>query len=122
MVLLATIATMPRLPREAAVIPTSGNRTVAVKTPMSIGGQRANSPWLRAAMLTPSVTDYMTATRIVRVDPKWQASLLHKPEQAVLMSFSADPHLGMVTDRFTGHAVVFLATATFVPPTAVSLR
>ena len=29
------------------------------------------------------------------------------------MSFSADPHLGMVADRFSGSAVVFLATTTF---------
>jgi uncharacterized protein YcbK (DUF882 family) len=113
---------LPRLPREATVLPSDGNSTLAVKPPMAIGGQRANSPWLRAAMLTPSVTDYMTTTRLGRVDPKWLHTLLLKPEQAVLMSFSADPHLGMVTDRFTGHAVVFIATATFVPPTALSLR
>jgi hypothetical protein len=29
------------------------------------------------------------------------------------MTFAADPHYGMVTDRFGGDAVVFLATATF---------
>ena len=114
--------TMPRLPREATVLPSAGNTSVAVKPPMAIGGQRADSPWLRAAMLTPSVSDYMTATRLGHIDPKWQHALLHKPEQAVLMSFSADPHLGMVADRFTGHAVVFVATATFVQPTALSLR
>jgi hypothetical protein len=114
--------TMPRLPREATVVPSDHNTTVAVKPPMSIGGQRPDSPWLRAAILTPSVTAYMTATRLGHVDPKWQHSLLHKPEQAVMMSFSADPHLGMVADRFTGHAVVFVATATFIQPTTLSLR
>ena len=34
------------------------------------------------------------------------------------MTFSADPHLGMVADRFSGSAVVFLATATFTTQTA----
>ena len=38
------------------------------------------------------------------------------------MTFSADPHLGMVADRFSGDAVVFLATATFTPQTTASLR
>jgi hypothetical protein len=40
----------------------------------------------------------------------------------VLMSFSVDPKLGMVTDRCTGNAVVFLATATFTAQTTASLR
>ena len=112
--------TVPRLAREATVIPTYGNSSVAMKPPLS--GRHTDSPWLRAAMLTPSVTAFMTATRFGHIDTKWQASLLHKPEQAVMMSFSADPHLGLVTDRFTGHAVVFVATATFTPPTALTLR
>jgi uncharacterized protein YcbK (DUF882 family) len=115
-------ATVPRLPREATVLPSDDSTTVAVKPPMSMGGQRTDSPWLRAAMLTPNLTDFMTVTRLGHAHPAWLSEMLQKPSQAVLMSFSADPHLGMVTDRFTGHAVVFLATATFVPPTAVSLR
>jgi hypothetical protein len=39
-----------------------------------------------------------------------------------MMSFSADPSLGMFTDRFSGNAVVFLATATFTTQTTASLR
>ena len=38
------------------------------------------------------------------------------------MTFSADPHLGMVADRFSGSAVVFLATTTFAPQTTASLQ
>jgi uncharacterized protein YcbK (DUF882 family) len=114
---------VPRLAREASVMPAGANSSVAVKPPaMSSGGERMDSPWLRAAMLTPSVSGYLTATRLGPADPGWLADLLHKPEHAVLMSFSADPHLGMVADRFTGPAVVFLATATFTPQTTVSLR
>jgi len=114
---------VPRLAREASVMPAGANTTVAVKPPaMASGGERMDSPWLRAAMLTPSASRYLTATRLGPASPAWLAELLHKPENAVLMSFSADPPLGMVADRFTGHAVVFLATATFTPPTTVSLR
>jgi hypothetical protein len=86
------------------------------------GGTRIDSPWLRAAMLTPSMSGFMTATRVGAVDPRWQHDLLVKPAQALAMSFSADPHLGMVADRFSGSAVVFLATATFAPQTTASLR
>jgi hypothetical protein len=103
------------------VIPTSGNMSVAMKPPTS-GRPVPESPWLRAAMLTPNVTNYMTTTRLGHIDPQWQVSLLRKPAQAVMMSFSADPNLGMVTGRFTGHAVVFVATATFIQPTTLSLR
>ena len=86
------------------------------------GGERSDSPWLRAAMLTPSVSGFMTATRLGTLDPRWQYDLLHKPSQSLVMTFSADPHLGMVADRFSGSAVVFLATATFSPQTTASLR
>jgi hypothetical protein len=118
-------STMPRLPREAAIMPASSSTTVVSKPPlappMMSGGQRSDSPWLRAAMLTPSVSGFMTATRMGATDPRSLRELLRKPSQALVMTFSADPHLGMVADSFTGRAVVFLATATFGMQTA-SLR
>jgi hypothetical protein len=78
-------------------------------------------PWLRAAVLTPSVSNFMTTTRFGAADPRPLQELLHKPSLSLVMTFSADPHLGMVADRFSGSAVVFLATATFSMQTA-SLR
>jgi hypothetical protein len=118
---------LPQMPAEARVIPTSSNSSQVVKAPLAPalaigGGAHFDSPWLRAAMLTPSVRGFMTATRVGAVDPRWQHDLLVKPAQSVAMSFSADPHLGMVADRFSGSAVVFLATATFAPQTTASLR
>jgi uncharacterized protein YcbK (DUF882 family) len=114
---------VPRLPREATVIPAASNTTVAVKPPaLTSGAERSDSPWLRAAMLTPSVTGFMTATRLGKIDPAWLSPQLNKPAHALMMTFSADPHLGMVADRFSGHAVVFLATATFTTQATASLR
>jgi uncharacterized protein YcbK (DUF882 family) len=113
---------LPHMPAEARVIPASVNAKLLVKTPpaaaMTISGQRINSPWLRAAMLTPSVSTYMTATRLGRSDLRPLHGLLDKPQSSLLMTFSADPQLGMVTDRFSGHAVVFLATTSFPARTA----
>jgi uncharacterized protein YcbK (DUF882 family) len=118
---------LPHMPMEARVIPASSNTTVVDKPPfastLAMGGsERADSPWLRAAMLTPSVRSYMTLTRVGAVDPRWQYELLHKPAQSLAMTFSADPHLGMVAYRFSGSAVVFLATTTFARQTTASLR
>jgi len=114
---------IPRLAREATVTPAAYNMTVAVKPPaLTSGGERYDSPWLRAAMLTPSVNGFMTATRLSKVNPNWLGALFDKPAYSLVMTFSADPHLGMVTDRFSGHAVVFLATATFTSQATASLR
>jgi uncharacterized protein YcbK (DUF882 family) len=117
---------LPRMPAEAQVIPVSPNTSVVVKPPLAAslamsGGKRSEGPWLRAAMLTPSVRNFMTANRVGATDPRWQDSLLHKPPQSVVRTFSTDPHLGMVADRFTGTAVVFMATITFTPQT-LSMR
>jgi hypothetical protein len=93
-----------------------------VASVMGGDGQVSDNPWLRAAMLTPSV-HYMTASRVGALDPRWLQDLLHKPAQSLTMSFSADPHLGTVADRFSGSAVVFLATTTFLlAQTTASLR
>ena len=119
-------SSMPRLPATAVLMPASSNTTTVSKPPLTaamsqIFGTLAD-PWLRAAMLTPSVNDFMTATRLGPVDPRPLQELLHKPSLSLVMTFSADPHLGMVADRFNGRAVVFLATATFTSRTTAALR
>jgi uncharacterized protein YcbK (DUF882 family) len=115
-------STMPRLPATATVMPAPSNTTVVVKPPLmaamsQISGTIAD-PWLRAAMLTPSVSGFMTATRLGPADPRVLQDLLDKPSISLVMTFSADPHLGMVADRFSGSAVVFLATTMFTTQTA----
>ncbi|MGN6570619.1 MAG: DUF882 domain-containing protein [Pseudolabrys sp.] len=112
---------------EARRFAATPNTTVVAKagqgafTAMTSGAQRLDSPWLRAAMLTPSVSHAMTTSRFGAVDPRGFEELLHKPAQAVAMAFSADPQSGMRTERFTGNAVTFLATATFVRARTASL-
>jgi hypothetical protein len=104
-------------------MPGAANSTVALKagvTPVS-AGLRSDSPWLRAAIIAPSASSFLTASRLGPVDPRWQAELLRKPAQSVMMVFSADPHLGMRADRFTGSAVVFVATMTFTSTQTASL-
>ena len=116
-------ANLPRLPAEATMIPATSGATVMTASALAGGGEHYNSPWLRAAMLTPSVSGYMTVSKAGgSYNAKALTPLLAKPSMALAMTFSADSHDGMVTDRFSGHAVVFLATATFVPAQAISMR
>jgi len=119
---------LPLMPKEASVMPAQAqsNTTVAEK-PLAAAaeaspGQRIDSPWLRAAMLTPSFSTYMTATRLGAVDMRPLQELLYKPSMSVAMTFSADPHLGVLANRFEGPAVVFLATNTFKLQSTASLQ
>ncbi|HET7911173.1 MAG TPA: DUF882 domain-containing protein [Pseudolabrys sp.] len=112
----------PRQP-EAKVMPVQGNTTVVAKPSLSadaLTGTRRDSPWLRAAMVTPSVSGYLTATRMGAVDMRPLHGLLHKPSMSVVMRFSADPRLGLASDRFNGPAVVFVATTTFATPSTAA--
>lgn len=115
---------LPRLPAEAKLASAQDNTTFIEKPALAGTGfeQLSESPWLRAAMLTPSVITHMTATRLGAVDMRPLQELLHKPTQSVAMTFSVDPQLGMVANRFEGPAVVFLATTTFKLQATASLR
>jgi len=117
---------MPRFAREAAAMPLPVGdpavQSAALNFKMSTGGHRVGSPWLRAAMLTPSVSGFLTTTQLGYIDPRSLHTLIHKPAQSLVMTFSADPALGMVADRFSGKAVVFLATARFTTQTTAALR
>lgn len=101
-------------PKEATVMPAQGNTTVVAK-PAEGGGniRHKDNLWLRAAMLTPSFSSHMTATRVGPVDMRSLQELLHKPSMSVAMTFSTDPQLGLAATHFGGPAVVFVATMTF---------
>jgi uncharacterized protein YcbK (DUF882 family) len=114
----------PRLPREANVLPAEDNTTVVEKPLLAAvaSGQRSiESPWLRAAMITPSISTFMTATRLGATDMRPLQGLLYKPSLAVAMTFSADPQLGMLASHFSGPAVVFVATTSFKLQSTASL-
>jgi uncharacterized protein YcbK (DUF882 family) len=110
-------------PKEATVMPAQGNTTVVAK-PLAAAGaassRHKDDLWLRAAMLTPSVSGYMTATRLGAVDMRALQGLLHKPSMSVAMTFSTDPQHGLAATGFGGPAVVFVATMTFVTQSAAA--
>jgi hypothetical protein len=63
----------------------------------------------------------MTTSMLGEPDYRTLRPLMQKPKAAVAMTFSADPYLGMATEHFTGSAIVFVSTVSFVTRTA-SLR
>jgi hypothetical protein len=110
-------------PKEATVMPAQGNTTVVAK-PLAAAGagssRHKDDLWLRAAMLTPSISSHMTATRLGAADMRSLQELLYKPSMSVAMTFSTDPQHGLVATRFDGPAVVFVATMTFVTQSAAA--
>ena len=112
-------ANLPRWRAEAPLTPVSA--VAAMAPPLTGGAGSYDSPWLRAAMLTPSVSHDMTATGGGSFNRDALQAMLQKPSTSLVMTFSAGPHDGMVADRFSGRAVEFLATASYGTQTA-SLR
>jgi uncharacterized protein YcbK (DUF882 family) len=84
-------------------------------------GDQFNEPWLRALIVSPSAQDFMSASSFGAPDYRALAPFMRKPPATVMMTFSADPQLGMTARKFSGTAVVFVSTVTFGMRTA-SLR
>jgi len=92
---------------------------VATSTRLAASG--GNDVWMRVMMLAPSASTSMSATVLGDTDMTQMRVYFVKPQAAIAMTFSDDPLMGMVSDRFTGSATAVLATQTFVMRTA-SLR
>ena len=80
-----------------------------------------NEVWTRAMILAPSVTTSMSASIMGDPDMTQLRAQFVKPRMAVAMTFSNDPHMGIVSQRFQGPAIATLETMSFVVRTA-SLR
>ena len=133
--IVAASAPVPRsirpasAPRDMALATTID--TVVAKGPQDQGGMvatstrlaasRGNDVWMRVMMLAPSASTSMSATVLGDTDMTQMRVYFVKPQAAIAMTFSDDPQMGMVSDRFTGSATAVLATQTFVMRTA-SLR
>jgi uncharacterized protein YcbK (DUF882 family) len=84
---------------------------------------RSDDPWLRAVFLTPSVTGYLTMERMGRFDARVQRDFMHQPADSVVaMDFSGEANPGLTTTRFSGPAVVFVATVKPAVRTAALTR
>ena len=78
----------------------------------------ASDVWMRVMMLAPSASTSMSVTVFGDSDLTLLRAFFVKPQAMVAMTFSDDPTLGLVTDRFTGSATARLETTSFVLRTA----
>ena len=90
----------------------------AIATSTRIAAATGNGVWMRVMMLAPSASTSMSTTVLGDTDMTLMRIHFVKPQAIVAMSFSDDPQMGLVSDRFTGPAIATLATQSFVMRTA----
>jgi uncharacterized protein YcbK (DUF882 family) len=119
-------AAAPRNPMAVSNVTTvvakgSQGQASVIATSTRMAAARSNDVWMRVMILAPSASTSMSSTVLGDSDMTLMRTYFVKPQAAIAMSFSDDPQLGLVTDRFTGSATAVLATQSFVMRTA-SLR
>ncbi len=90
-----------------------------VATSTRIAASNSNDVWMRMMILAPSASMSMSVTVLGDTDMTLMRAYFLKPQSAIAMSFSDDPQMGLVCDRFTGSATATLATQSFVMRTAL---
>ena len=130
--IVAASAPIPRI-RPASVsrysVPANTIDTVVTKgaqgqssvitTSTRLAAAGGNSAWMRVMMLAPSASNSMSATVIGDADMTLMRSYFVKPQAVIAMTFSDDPQLGLLSDRFSGSATAALPTESFVLRTAL---
>jgi len=116
-------ASAPRNPMAVTNVTTvvakgSQGQASVVATSTRIAAAKSNDVWMRIMILAPSASTSMSSTVLGDTDMTLMRAHFVKPQAAVAMSFSDDPQMGMVADRFTGSATAVLATQSFVMRTA----
>jgi len=123
-------APMPRIVRPASaasnpmavnnvttVVPKGSQGMVATSARLT-SAAKSNDVWMRAMILSPSASTAMSVSAMGEPDLTLMRSYFVKPLTAIAMTFADDPQLGLVTEQFTGPAIVKLATQSFVMRTA----
>jgi uncharacterized protein YcbK (DUF882 family) len=85
-------------------------------------GMRYDDPWLRAMIVTPSLSSGMTAALYGDRDFSELRALMAKPTSTIVMSFGDEAYPGIAANRFSGEAVVFLSTRAFDQRRTASLH
>ncbi len=118
------LASAPRNPTAVTTIdqvvakgPQGPGSVVATSTRMA--ASNSNDAWMRMMILAPSASMSMSVTVLGDTDMTLMRAHFVKPQSAIAMSFSDDPHMGLVCDRFTGSATTTLTTQSFVMRTAL---
>ena len=100
--------------RPASAIFTVANK----KSPGFEIGAHLDDPWLRAVMLSPSVGRFLTTLALGNRDFTALGALMVKPDSSVMMTFAPEPNPGLEHDHFSGSAIVFMSTVSYLTHTA----
>jgi hypothetical protein len=110
-----TIAVKRVSGRPVSAILTVANKKLA--TPLA-DATRLDDPWLRALVMSPSVSGTISITSLGARDFRTLAALMVQPDSSVMMTFTAEPNPGLAADRFSGTPIVFVSTVTYPLHTA----
>jgi uncharacterized protein YcbK (DUF882 family) len=122
-----TIAAAPPVPQYGTTIAVKRAANQAASTVLTASakltstaeaGAQFDNPWLIAMVWAPSVREFLTTATLGSQDFRELTPLMSKPASSVMMTFSADPNLGLTHDRFSGSAIVFVSTVTYPTQTA----
>ncbi|WP_438278363.1 DUF882 domain-containing protein [Nitrobacter sp.] len=83
---------------------------VATSRRLAPAATRDSDVWMRAMIVAPSASRTMSATVLGDQDMTLMHIYFQKPERAIAMTFSDDPQMGILCDRFSGSAVAALTT------------
>lgn len=108
------------IPRETSIVVRQAEgKPAIVHTRRFQTGEAFDDPWMRAAILAPNLSTSMTVAAMGAEDYRSLNTFMQKPTSSVTMTFSSDPNPGLVAGRFSGQAVVFVATTIFNARTAM---
>jgi uncharacterized protein YcbK (DUF882 family) len=113
-----SVAAAAREGDEPFIAPATRAAGGTITTRVITNPMRYDDPWLRAMIMTPSISDSMTATLYGRPDLGELRNLMRKPRASLMLSFSEDPFSGPAPDQFRGEAVVFMNNHAFDKRTA----
>jgi len=111
-----TIAIKRAGDRPVSTILTVANKKVARAL---ADARRLDDPWLRALLVSPSVSRNLSITALGARDFHTLAALMVQPRSSVMMTFTAEPGHDLATERFSGNPVVFVSTVSYPLHTAV---
>jgi uncharacterized protein YcbK (DUF882 family) len=115
-----SVAAPAYIPRETSIVVRQAEgKPAIVHTRRFQTGEAFDDPWMRAAILAPNLSTSMTVAAMGAEDYRSLTPFMQKPKSSVTMAFANDPNPGLVANRFSGRAVVFVATTTFNARTAM---
>jgi hypothetical protein len=115
-----SVAAPAYIPRETSIVVRQAEgKPAIVHTRRFQTGEAFDDPWMRAAILAPNLSTSMTVAAMGTEDYRSLTPFMQKPKLSVTMAFANDPNPGLVANRFSGQAVVFVATTTFNARTAM---